>query len=158
MIRLENGQIFPSLQLPLVGGGMLSLPEDLDGSFGVVLVYRGAWCPFCNAQLAAFGRATDSLEGAGIRVVALSADDEQSGRELIEKRHLSFPVAHSADVEKVAGALGAYVNEQPAYVQSTGFVLGPDGAVVTAVYSSGAIGRLMPEDVVGLVTHLKQQD
>lgn len=60
MIRLENGQIFPSLQLPLVGGGTLSLPEDLDGSFGVVLVYRGAWCPFCNAQLAAFGRATDS--------------------------------------------------------------------------------------------------
>ncbi|MBA2323610.1 MAG: peroxiredoxin family protein [Pseudonocardiales bacterium] len=157
MTRLENGQIFPSLQLPLVGGATLSLPEDLDGSYGVVLVYRGAWCPYCNAQLAAFGRAKESLEGAGIMVVALSADDEPAGRELIEKRRLNFPVAHSADVQKVAGALGSYVNDEPAYLQSTGFVLGPDAAILTAVYSSGAIGRLIPEDVIGLVNHLKQQ-
>jgi len=46
--RLENGQTFPSLQVPLVGGGTLSLPEDLSGGFGVVLVYRGAWCPYCK--------------------------------------------------------------------------------------------------------------
>ena len=32
-----------------------------------------------------------------------------------------------------------------------GFVLDPAGKVVVSVYSSGAIGRLTPEDVVGLV-------
>lgn len=45
MPRLENGQTFPSLQLPSVGASTLSLPDDLVGNFGVVLVYRGAWCP-----------------------------------------------------------------------------------------------------------------
>jgi len=78
MPRLENGQAFPSLQLPQVGGGTLSLPDDLSGGFGVVLVYRGAWCPYCKGQLAAFSRAKDSLDAAGIRVVALSVDDEQT--------------------------------------------------------------------------------
>jgi peroxiredoxin len=153
--RLENGQTFPDLQLPLVGGGTLSLPGDLAGSYGVVLVYRGSWCPYCNAQLGAFSRAKDSLDAAGVRAVALSVDDEATSSALVEKRHLTFPVAHSADADQVAATLGSYVNDEPRYLQSTGFVLAPDGSVVTAVYSSGAIGRLVPEDVVGLVTYLK---
>jgi hypothetical protein len=33
----------------------------------------------------------------------------------------------------------------------------PDGRVLDAVYSSGAIGRLVPEDVVGMVTYLKSK-
>jgi peroxiredoxin len=155
MPRLENGQSFPSLQVRQVGGGTVSLPEELAGSFGVVLVYRGAWCPYCNAQLSAFRRASESLGGAGVKVVALSVDDEQTTAALVDKLHLGFPVGHSADADQVAAELGCYVNAEPHYLQSTGFVLAPDGTVVTAVYSSGAIGRLMPEDVVGLVTYLQ---
>lgn len=64
-------------------------------------------------------------------------------------------MGHSADADHVASQLGCYVNDEPHYLQSTGFVLAPDGTVVTAVYSSGAIGRLMREDVVGLVTYSK---
>jgi peroxiredoxin len=156
MPRLENGQTFPTVTLPLVGGGTVSLPDDLAGDFGVVLVYRGAWCPYCNAQLSAFSRAKDDLDAAGIKVVALSVDDEATSTELVEKRRLNFPVAHSADAEEVAGTLGAYVNDEPRYLQSTGFVLAPDGTVVTAVYSSGAIGRLTADDVLGFVRYAKE--
>lgn len=155
MPRLENGQTFPSLQLPQVGGGTLSLPEDLAGAFGVVLVYRGAWCPYCNAQLSAYRRAAESLGEAGVKVVALSVDDEQASTGLVDKLRLPFPVGHSVDADQVASQLGSYVNDEPHYLQSTGFVLAPDGTVLTAVYSSGAIGRLLPEDVVGLVTYIK---
>ncbi len=155
MPRLENGQKFPSLQLPLVGGGTLSLPEQLSGGFGVVLVYRGAWCPYCKGQLAAFARAKDSLESAGVKVAALSVDDEQTSNALVATLRLNFPVAHSVDADKVAAELGSYLHDEPRYLQSTGFVLAPDGVVVTAVYSSGAIGRLLPDDVVGLVRYLQ---
>lgn len=41
------------------------------------------------------------------------------------------------------------------YVQSTGFVLDPDGRVIVSVYSSGAIRRLVPGDVVGLIRYLR---
>jgi hypothetical protein len=43
------------------------------------------------------------------------------------------------------------------FLQSTGFVLDPSGRVVVSVYSSGAIGRLVPEDVVGMIRYLRDQ-
>lgn len=156
MTRLRNGHTFPTLNLSRVGGGSLDLPEELAGGFGVVLIYRGAWCPYCNAQLSAFVHARSKLDAAGISVAALSVDDEETTAELVHKRKIEFPMAHSADADEVAAAVGAYVNDEPEYLQSTGFVLDPAGKVLTAVYSSGAIGRLLPDDVVGLVTYLKE--
>ena len=91
-----------------------------------------------------------------MKVVALSVDDEATTRELIEKQGLSFPVGHSADARAVAQATSAFVNEDPLYLQSTGFVLAPDGRIVVSVYSSGAIGRLVPEDIVGMVRYVRE--
>lgn len=152
---LHNGDTFPQLEIAAVGGGTVSLPGDLAGSFGVVLIYRGAWCPFCNAQLSSFSRAADKFAELGIKVVALSVDDEATSAALVEKHHLRFPVGHSADPDKVAAATGAFTNVDPHYLQSTGFVLTPNGSVLTAVYSSGAIGRLVADDVAGLVGYVK---
>lgn len=155
MPLLSNGYRFPSLTLPKAGGGQLSLPGDLAGSYGVVLIYRGSWCPYCNAQLAAFSRQAARFEEAGIRIAAFSVDDEPTTLALRAKHNIVFPLGHSADAEAVAAATGAYTNSNPRYLQSTGFVLDPDGRVVTAVYSSGAIGRLVPEDVLGFVRYLQ---
>ena len=157
MSRLRNGQLFPPLAVPAVGGGTISLPDDLAGSYGVVLIYRGSWCPYCNAQLAAFSRAAGALTELGVKVVALSVDDEETSAALAAKHKLRFPVGHSADAGKVAAATGAYVNDDPRYLQSAGFVLDPEGKVIVSVYSSGAIGRLLPGDVAGLVDYLKSQ-
>ena len=55
-----------------------------------------------------------------------------------------------------AALTGAFVNDDPLYLQSTGFVLDPRGTVIVSVYSSGAIGRLVPEDVIGLVRYLRE--
>jgi peroxiredoxin len=156
MTLLHPGDPFPSLTVALPGGDSLVLPDGLAGSFGVVLFYRGSWCPYCNAQLRAFERASEKLADVGAKVVALSVDDEATTSELIAKHQLTFPVGHSADAHALAEVTGAFVNEEPAFVQSTGFVLDPDGRVAVSVYSSGAIGRLVPEDVVGLIAYLRQ--
>jgi len=96
------------------------------------------------------------LAEVGAKVVALSVDDEATTGELIAKHGLTFPVGHSADARAVAEVTGAFVNDDPTYLQSTGFVLDPNGQVVVSVYSSGAIGRLVPADVVGLIRYLRQ--
>jgi len=153
---LHPGDAFPTLPLNLPGGTTASLPDTLEGHFGVVLFYRGSWCPYCNAQLRAFQRAQDTLDGLGVKVVALSVDDEATTTALVDKLKLTFPVGHSADARAVAGLTGAFVNPEPEYLQSTGFVLNPRGQVVVAVYSNGAIGRLVPEDVAGLVRYVKE--
>ncbi len=157
MPRLNNGDAFPNLTIETVGSGRLSIPNDLAGFYGAILMYRGSWCPYCNAQLSGFARAKEKLDELGIKVVALSVDDRAAAAELAEKHRLNFPVGYGADADAVAAATGAYLNESPRYLQSTGFVLDPAGKVITAVYSSGAIGRLVAEDVIGFVRYVKSK-
>jgi peroxiredoxin len=155
MPLLHNGSRFPFLSFTKVGGGEMNLPNDLLGSFGVVLFYRGAWCPYCNAQLSLFSRAEARLQEADIKVVAVSVDDEATGAGLAEKHRLNFPIGYGANADQVAAAVGAFTNPEPRYLQSTGFLLDPEGRVVNAVYSSGPIGRLLPDDVIGLVNYIR---
>ena len=157
MSRLKNGQTFPNLDIKTVGGGALQIPQALRGSFAVVLFNRGAWCPYCQAQLAGFQRASARLAEAGVKVVSLSVDDEATTKGTIEKFKLTFPVGHSADADQVAALTGAYINDSPRYLQSTGFVLAPDGKFLNAVYSSGPLGRLVAEDVIGMVNYIKSK-
>jgi peroxiredoxin len=157
MTRLQNGQTLPAFDVPTVGGSTISIPQSLRGSYGVVLIYRGAWCPYCQAQLAGFQRANEKLAAAGIKVVALSVDDEATTVATIEKFKLSFPVGHSANAEKVASITGAYTNDSPRYLQTTDFLLAPDSKILNAVYSSGPMGSLVAEDVIGMVAHLKSR-
>jgi peroxiredoxin len=88
-------------------------------------------------------------------VVALSVDDEPTTTALVAKHGLTFPVGHSADAAAVSAATGAFVDPAGGFLQSTGFVLDPASKVVVSVYSSGAIGRLVPEDVIGLIRYLR---
>jgi peroxiredoxin len=156
MPLLSPGDSFPALTLTPPGARAQELPDAFAGDFGVVLFFRGAWCPYCNAQLRAFQRVSDSLAETGIKVAALSVDDEPTTTELIAKHGLTFPVGHSADAAAIADLTGAFVNPDPVFLQSTGFVLDPAGKVVVSVYSSGAIGRLVPEDVIGLVRYARE--
>jgi peroxiredoxin len=155
MTLLYPGDRFPALTVALPGGSALHLPGDLAGHFGVILFYRGSWCPYCNAQLRAFQRSLDRLTDMDVSVVALSVDDQATTENLIAKHSLQFPVGHSADARAIAHATGAFTNDEPTYLQSTGFVLDPAGRVVVSVYSSGAIGRLVPDDVIGLIRYLR---
>ena len=156
MPLLYPGDTFPQLTLNIPGGQAMEVPGWFAGEFGVLLFNRGAWCPYCAAQLRAFQRAGESLAQAGVRVAALWVDDEKTTAEFIAKHGLGFPLGHSADARAVGEKTGAFVNDDPLYLQSTGFVLDPQGKVVVSVYSSGAIGRLVPEDVTGLVGYLRQ--
>jgi peroxiredoxin len=156
MALLNPGDEFPALTLNLAGDGTLDLPSALAGDYAVVLVYRGSWCPYCIAQLRAFQRALPRLEETGIKLVALSVDDEAAAKEMIDKHGLTFPIGFGADADAVAAATGAFVNPEPRYLQTTGFILDPAGRVVLSVYSSGPIGSLAPEDVRGLVRYLRE--
>ena len=89
------------------------------------------------------------------RVVALSVDDEATTAKLIAQHGLEFPVGHGADARALAEATGAFVNEDPRLCPVHRVRPQPGGEVVVSVYSSGAIGRLVPEDVIGLITYLR---
>jgi len=41
--KLDLLDTFPSITLDLAGGGSLTLPEQLDTPYAIVLFYRGHW-------------------------------------------------------------------------------------------------------------------
>ena len=153
-LLLHPSDRFPALTIALPGGRTLRLPDALAGHFGVILLHRGSWCPYCNAQLSAFQRSLGRLAPLDVSVAALSVDDEATTQALIAHHGLQFPIGHSADARAIPAATGAFVNDDPLYLQSTGFVLDPGGQVIVSVYSSGAIGRLVPDDIIGLARYL----
>jgi len=156
MPLLNTGDPFPRLTVDTIDGQALAIPDAFAGEFVTVLFNRGSWCPFCNAQLRAFQRASQTLADAGIRVVSLSVDDKDTAAAMAADNKLMFPVGYGADAHAISELTGAFVNRDPVYLQSTGFVLDPAGYVVVSVYSSGAIGRLVPEDVAGLVRYVRE--
>ena len=65
MPLLNPGDPFPRLTISTADGQTLTIPDAFAGDFAVVLFYRGAWCPYCNAQLRAFERAGQALADNG---------------------------------------------------------------------------------------------
>jgi peroxiredoxin len=158
MTLLAAGDAFPALTLAQSDGQTRALPDLLSGAFGVVLFSRGARCRSCVEQLRAFQRATARLARAGIRVVALTADEEQTTAGLIAEYGLTYPIGHSADVERIAELTGAFVQLDPPALQTTGFVLDPSGRVIVSVYSCGTLGHLLPDEVLELIRDLPSSD
>lgn len=157
MTGLANGSRFPSIEMQRVGGKRLSLPDELEGSWGVVLAYRGSWCTRCNAQLSAFQRVKEHLDEQRIGIVAFSTDDESHAREMVERNAIEFPIGYGVDVDDTSSLLMSYTNDAHRSLESSNFIVRPDGTIELAVYSSGPIGRLVPEDVIDIVSRRRHQ-
>jgi hypothetical protein len=132
-------------------------PEARGGSHLVVLSTRARGAPTAMYDSACSGMLRRGSPEEGIRVAALSLD-EASTRRFISRHGSTFPVGPSADGPHVRELTGAFVNPDPESIQETGFVLPPDGRVVVSVYFGGVIGRLTPEEVMGLVRYLRLHD
>jgi peroxiredoxin len=102
-------------------------------------------------QLAAFQRAQDKFREERIVVVAGSTDPREKAAETAEKLSLTFPVGYDLPLAETAGRLGAFYEARRGILQATGFVVKPDRTIAVAQYSSGPIGRLVWQDILGLV-------
>ncbi len=107
--------------------------------------------------MAAFERAQDRLRPEGITVVAASTDPLEKARATVQEHSLTFPVGYGLPLEQTATTLGAFYDATRGFLQATGFVVKPDRTIAVAQYSSGPIGRLVWQDVVGLVQFYKKQ-
>ena len=88
--------------------------------------------------------------------MAASTDPREKAAETVTEHSLTFPVAYGLPLKETAGLLGAFYEERRGILQATGFVVRPDCRIAVAQYSSGPIGRLVWQDVLGLVQFLKK--
>jgi len=90
-------------------------------------------------------------------VIAASTDPLDKASETVTEHALGFPVGYALPVKETAAMLGAFYEEKRGFLQATGFVVKPDRTIVVSQFSSGPIGRLVWQDVLGLVQFYKKQ-
>ncbi len=107
--------------------------------------------------MADFESKREAFRAIGTELVALSVDAESDARATVERHRLTYPVLYGLDAFHIRQSIGAYINEDPPYLQATGVLLRPEGTVAQAVYSSGPIGRLVASDTLGFIKHLQAE-
>ncbi len=90
-------------------------------------------------------------------MVALSVDSEEDAQKMVDRHTLTFPVLYGLNARETMATIGGYINEEPLFLHPSGFILRPNGTIVLLVQSSGAIGRLVANDTVGLIQHYQKQ-
>ena len=90
-------------------------------------------------------------------MIAASTDPLDKASETVTEHALGFPVGYALPVKETAAMLGAFYEEKRGFLQATGFVVKPDRTIVVSQFSSGPIGRLVWQDVLGLVQFYKKQ-
>ncbi len=89
--------------------------------------------------------------------MAASTDPLEKAKETVNEHSLTFPVGYALPMQDTAATLGAFYEERRNILQSTGFVIKPDKTIVVSQYSSGPIGRLVWQDILGLIQFYKKQ-
>ena len=84
-------------------------------------------------------------------------DSEEDAQKIVDRHTLTFPVLYGLNVRETMATIGGYINEEPLFLHPSGFILRPNGTIVLLVQSSGAIGRLVANDTVGLIQHYQKQ-
>ena len=154
-VSLDTNDTFPEMDLKLVSGQTLRLPEGTGEGYGIILFYSGSWWPFCIQQLAEFQKWATKFESEQVSIIAGSVDPIEKAEEAIEKSGVTYPVAYGLTAEEISRVTGAYYDRDKKFLHATGFLLRPDNTIEVACYSTGPIGRFGPKDALRLVKFYK---
>jgi peroxiredoxin len=100
------GDRMPDGNLLDVAGQPTTLAETLASRPGVVVFYRGAWCPYCNIALRAYqAQLVPVLAERGVPLVAISPQTPDGSLSTQETKELTFTVL-SDPGNQIAGQLG----------------------------------------------------
>jgi peroxiredoxin len=107
------GAPIPDAQLLDVHGSTTTLRAAIAGRPAVVVLYRGAWCPYCNLTLRTYQQTLlPRLAERGAVLVAISPQKPDGSLSIQEKNELAFPVLTDRG-NTIARALGVLTQPSP---------------------------------------------
>ncbi len=102
--------------------------------------------------MASYEAKLDELAALEATVVAVSVEDLESTKEMVEKNGLTFPVAYGLAEGQVA-AYHPLPNEDHhgRYLQPMEFMVLRNGTIFGSMYASGPVGRMGVEEVLNSI-------
>ena len=101
MIKVQVGRLAPDFVACDLAGNETRLSSLIGDKKALLLFYRGGWCPFCNEQLAAIARDYQEFQRLNATVVAVSGEEVEKGKGLLQKLHLPFVLLSDTSFEAI---------------------------------------------------------
>ena len=102
--------------------------------------------------MVAFNELKQQFDEVGASILAASVDTLDNAT--VVQEGLDFRVAYGVTRDQAA-SIGSWWEDRRSIIQPSEFILGRDGSVKSATYSTGPVGRLMPEDALKLIGFLE---
>ena len=156
MNAVEVGRYAPDFVARDLAGKEVRLSSLIAGRKALLLFYRGGWCPFCNEQVAAISRDYEKFQELNAMVVAVSGEEVQKGKDLLQKLHLPFVLLVDASFEAI-DAYGVRNLDVPETLKANGrgqlpkpsaFVIDETGIVLYKYVGKNAPDRPKNEDLL----------
>jgi len=93
------GAAAPDASLRTMDGRPQTLKAALAGKPGVVIFYRGGWCPYCNAHLREIKGVEKDLARLGYTTVAVSPDRPEELAKTAKKHDLPYALLSDSKLE-----------------------------------------------------------
>ncbi|HTW21573.1 MAG TPA: peroxiredoxin-like family protein [Mycobacteriales bacterium] len=142
--RFPLGAPVPDAKLLDAHGAATTLYDEVADRPAVIVLYRGAWCPYCNLTLRTYQQQLfPRLRSRGAVLIAVSPQKPDGSLSMVEKNSLEFPVL-SDPGNSIARTLGV-LTAPSAEALSVQFEHGLD---LTATNADGTVGLPMPTTAV----------
>lgn len=159
----------PSLNVPLVGGGRYVLGAHPGEHFDLIVFYRGLHCPICAKYLLELERLSPEFHARGVKVLAVSSDDEARGQAMSEKvQSAGLRFAYGLGLRS-ARQWGLYISasrgktsigiDEPALFSEPGvFLVRPDGTLYHGAVQTMPFARPQFQDLLGAIDFAVTKD
>ena len=144
-VPLKVGIQAPDASVKTLDDSATQLSKVLAGKPTVLIFYRGGWCPFCNAHLAALGQIEDKIEAKGYQIVAVTPDTPAELHKTLDKHHLKYTLLSDSTAEAMKRFGVAY------RLDDGTFTLYKDKYGIDLERSSGKTHHILPVPSVFLI-------
>jgi peroxiredoxin len=173
---LREGDEFPDFQLASADGRFVRRADLLARGPAVISFYRGAWCPYCSAELNALAEIAPQIRATGATLAAITP--EAGGAALRTKIDrgldfeilcdldntlalecgLMFPVPdeiRAAYMERNIDFVRIYGNEAWLLPTPATYIVRQDGVIASAYVNPDFRHRLEPAEIVKALATLR---
>ncbi|RIJ48385.1 AhpC/TSA family protein [Maribellus luteus] len=156
------GEQVPDAELKSANNTTHKLSDVLAEKPGVLLFYRGGWCPYCNAHLSDIQEVESEIISLGYQIIAVSPDAPENLKITEEDKSIRYKLYSDADGElikamgiafKAPGQYSGLLNEKSGGLNKgilpvpSVFVVSPSGKIlfeyINPDYSTRLSGKLL---------------
>jgi len=169
---LKVGDKMPPFMLKNAVGDLVESEALLEEGPLVLNFYRGAWCPYCNIELAGYQEILPEIQATGAQLVAISPELPDSSLNLIEKHALKYEILSDTgnDLARDLGLVFSLGEEMKGLYKEFGidlekangnsafelpvpatYVVDENGTVILSYVNIDYTNRLEPEEVLAVL-------